>query len=360
MNKTIQVTRTMTGVVVIFLCANAFRSNFAENGNKKEGFHEYIIQIPLGLISPTFPTGLPPLQEEVALGEELFQDKVLSQDSSVSCATCHIPRFGFTDRLPVSRGIGGAQGRHNAPTVLNVAFFESFSWNGRHASLEEQAVEALSNPKEMGLDLSKVGQRLERKYGARLRRLYGEVSTLAVAKVLGAYQRTLIAGDSPFDHYMFKKDENAISESAKRGFKIFLRQGRCIQCHVIRCEECHPFGGASAFFTNNRFHNLGVGFDKPDSLIDWGRAEVTGKPEDKGAFKTPTLRNVALTAPYMHDGSLATLDDVIEHYNKGGIPNPYLDPEIRPLHLSEREKKDLVEFLKSLTTISLLKEIEIE
>lgn len=314
---------------------------------------ENLVTMPLGLMSPTFPKGLPPTSDEVALGKDLFNDKSLSRDGTVSCATCHDPTYAFAENTRVSRGIGSVLGTRNAPTIINAAFFDTLSWDGRHSSLEDQALAAISNKSEMGLDLADLALRIDSKYGVQLNRIYGKVSPSAVAAALGAYQRTVIAGDSRFDRYMFKGDQEALSVSAKRGFRIFLRHGRCIQCHAVRCEECHPFGGETAFFTNNRFHNLGVGMDKDESLIDLGRASVTGRKEETGAFKTPTLRNVALTAPYMHDGSLATLDDVIEHYNKGGIKNPYLDPEIRPLHLSVREKEDLLEFLKSLTSISL-------
>jgi cytochrome c peroxidase len=322
------------------------------NKSEKSSVQEDVRQIPLGLISPTFPSGTPPSHQETALGKQLFSDALLSNDGTISCASCHDPQYVFAEPRPLPRGLGGALGRRHSPSLLNIAFFTSFSWDGRHTTIEDQALSAISNPDEMGLELHAVADRVEAKYGAHLRQVYGAVSAVAVAKALASYQRTLVAGDSPFDRYLYLGKASVISESAKRGFEIFLRQGRCIQCHVIRCEECHPFGGSTALFTNNRFHNLGIGFDKPEGERDLGRGAVTGRLEDTGAFKTPSLRNVALTAPYMHDGSLATLEDVIEHYNKGGIPNLYLDPEIRPLNLTEQEKRDLVELLKSLTSMA--------
>jgi cytochrome c peroxidase len=305
---------------------------------------------------PTFPAGHPPSHEEVVLGQLLFADPSLSRDGTVSCATCHDPRYAFTDRKALSPGVGGVT-RRNTPTVLNAAFFDHLAWDGEHDSLETQSLAAISNPIEMGLELTLVPGRVQGKHGNELRRLYGEVTPSAVAKALAAFQRTLLVANSPFDRYLFAGEADAINPAARRGFKIFLRHGRCIQCHTMRCDECHPFGGSTAFLTNDRFHNLGIGFDRNGGIPDQGRAEVTQREQDRGSFKTPSLRNVALTAPYMHDGSLATLEEVIDHYDKGGIPNPYLDPEIHPLHLSAREKEDLVEFLKSLTSRELLDQL---
>jgi cytochrome c peroxidase len=234
-----------------------------------------------------------------------------------------------------------------------VAFFEHLSWDGRQVSLEEQSLDAITNEKEMGLATGEIADRVRPKYGRAFMRVYGEVSPHAVAAAIASYQRTLLAGDSPFDHYVYLGDENAISDAAKRGFEIFTRKGRCIQCHMVRCDDCHPFGGRSAFFMNNRFHNLGVGFDTLGRAEDRGRIDVTHRDADDGAFKTPTLRNVALTAPYMHDGSLATLRDVVDHYDRGGVANSHLDLEIRPLHLTTDEKEALVAYLEALTSTAL-------
>src|SRR5947209_8890104 len=181
----------------------------------------------------------------------------------------------------------------------------------------------------MGLALNEISPKVEARYGARLKQLYGAVSPVTIARAIAAYERTLVAGDSPFDRYIYGGDKNALSPSARRGFEVFLREGRCVLCHTIRCDDCHPFGGKLAIFTDNRFHNLGIGFDKNGNTSDWGRWNVTHVAQDRGSFKTPTLRNIEMTAPYMHDGSLATLEDVVEHYNKGGIPNVNLDPDIR-------------------------------
>jgi cytochrome c peroxidase len=306
-----------------------------------------------GLPSPTFPAGLPPRPEEIRLGEELFHETALSLNNTVSCATCHLPEKAFAESRPLSQGIFGRVGTRNAPTILNAAFMDTLNWDGAHGSLEEQAISALTGPREMGVPINEISTHIEPKYGARLRALYGDSSPIAVARAIAAYERTLVMGDSPFDRYLYGGDRNALNESAKRGFQVFLREGRCVLCHTIRCDECHPFGGKLATFTDNRFHNIGIGFDKNGDTSDWGRWNVTHAPSDRGAFKTPTLRNIELTAPYMHDGSLATLEEVVEHYNKGGVPNVNLDPDIRPLHLSPTQKNDLIEFLRSLTSTEL-------
>lgn len=321
----------------------------------REGVGTYSIDVPLGLVSPTFPSGTPPAAAEVALGQELFFDPVLSLDGTVSCASCHSPDHAFADPRPKSVGVRERIGRRNSPTVLNAALSDRLSWDGQHASLEEQTLAAISNPEEMALEREQIPSRVRKRYGRALIHSYGEISAEAVAAAISAYQRTLLAGDSPFDRYIYLGDQSAISETARKGFEVFTRKGRCIQCHMVRCEECHPFGGRTAFFINNRFHNLGVGFDslgvRPPT--DLGRSEVTRQAEEDGAFRTPSLRNVALTAPYMHDGSLATLRDVVDHYDRGGIRNSRLDPEIRPLNLTEEEKVALVAYLETLTSTSL-------
>jgi cytochrome c peroxidase len=313
------------------------------------------VPLDLGLMWPSFPGGLPPRAEEVALGKELFVEPLLSADKTIKCASCHVPEFGFADPRPVSLGVHGNKGRRNSMPLLNVAYFERLSWTGETASLEEQTLHAISNPQEMGVSLSELPGRIGPKYGGRLVALYGESSPVAVARALGAFQRSLVSGDSPFDRFVYGKEESAISESAKRGFRIFIGEARCVTCHSMRSAESHPFGGQTGVFADNRFHNLGIGYNQRGETNDPGRFEVTGNEADRGKFKTPTLRNVALTAPFMHDGSLKTLKDVIEHYDKGGNPNPNLDFDIQPLHLTAEEKGDLVSFLESLTSQRLLK-----
>jgi cytochrome c peroxidase len=309
-------------------------------------------EIELGIVAPIYPEGLPPSPEASSLGEKLFFDPVLSGDGTISCATCHDPKFAFADSRPVSEGVSGRKGRRNSPTLWNAALFEHLSWDGSHLSLEAQSLAAISNPDEMNLERRAIAEKVRPRHGRDLMRLFGEVSDKSVAKALGAYQRTLLAGNAPADRYLYQGESEALSTAAKRGLTLFLGEARCVQCHFIRSQESHPFGGSTALYTDDRFHNIGIGY-RSGVPADRGRAEATGDPRDTGAFKTPTLRNIELTPPYMHDGSMKTLEEVIEHYNKGGIPNAHLDFDIRPLELTDREKADLLEFLKSLTSDKL-------
>jgi len=311
------------------------------------------VPLELGLIWPNFPSGVPPDESEVALGKELFSERLLSADDSVSCETCHDSARGFADPRPASLGIHGKKGRRNSPTLLNAAYYENLGWGGQEPSIEAQSLAALTNPEEMGLEREQIPAKLGPRYGDRLRAIYGEATPESIVRALAAFQRMLVAGDSPFDRYIYGGDQDAVSEQAKRGFAVFIGEARCIQCHFMRSAQSHPFGGFSGTFTDNRFHNIGIGYENKQHTQDLGREEVTHNPADRGAFKTPTLRNVALTAPYMHDGSLATLMEVVEHYNKGGVPNPNLDFDVKPLHLTDRNKADLVAFLQTLTSVKL-------
>lgn len=305
--------------------------------------NQYNFKIPLGLIEPDIPADNPITAGKVELGKKLYFDKRLSIDDSVSCATCHDPKFGFAENKKVSDGVKGGKGKRNAPTVLNAVFYDLQFWDGRAASLEEQAKGPIANSVEMGIPHEALVEKLKKieTYQKEFKDVFGENITIDnIVKAIAAFERTVIAGNSPFDRYMYGNDKNALSDAAKRGIDIFKNKGRCI--------TCHEFLESYASFTDNKFHNIGVEMDKPNS--DLGRYEATKNPKDKGAFKTPTLRNITLTAPYMHDGSEATLEDTIEFYNKGGINNPNLDGGIRQLNLTKEEKADLLEFLKSLTS----------
>lgn len=303
----------------------------------------------LGLPTVVSPSDNPTTPTKVALGRKLFFDKRLSADNSISCATCHDPNYGFADPHPVSVGVKGRQGERNSPTLLNVAFMPSLMWDGKAKSLEEQSVLAFQTPAEFDLPIEEAVLKLKRQgYSDLFQSAFGEdINAGNVSKALATYERTLVAGDSPFDRYLFKKETNAISPEAERGFRVFL-DAKCDSCHLIMTEGLHPFALKYVVFTDGKFHNLGVDAAKPKP--DPGLYAITGNPEDWGRFRTPTLRNVALTAPYFHDGSAATLAEVVEFYDKGGIKNRNLDPAIRPLKLSPEQKKDLVRFLESLTT----------
>ncbi len=327
----------------------------------------------LGLPALAIPSDNPQTAEKVALGRLLFNDKRLSADDSISCASCHQEDKAFTDGLPVARGVGGQTGTRNTPTVINSAFYQSQFLDGRENSLEAQSLGPLVNPIEHGLKnhqgvVDVVRQ--DANYAQQFKQVFNveakAVRIEHVAKAIASYERSLIAGNSPFDRYYFGKDQSAISASAARGSRVFRRKGNCMTCHEISWNN--------ALFTDNRFYNVGVGFKRLDPVLgalvsavrqgkdpdkvamtdaqrsELGRFKVTKELADLGRFKTPSLRNIALTAPYMHDGSIKTLEEVIEHYDQGGNKSPYVDAKIFPLHLTEQEKADLVAFMKSLTS----------
>ena len=295
------------------------------------------LEVPLGLLPIRFPADNPYSPEKRELGRLLYYDKRLSADGTVSCATCHDPRSSFTDGKPVSDGIKGQRGGRSAPTVFNRAYSLAQFWDGRAKSLEEQAGGPMQNPIEMGNSHTGVVQTLKKipGYRARFKQVYGkeDFTIDEVTKAIATYERTVLSGNSPYDRYK-AGNKSALTASQIRGMDVYFNKAKCDQCHE------------GINFTTNAYHNLGVGTDKPEP--DEGRFAVTHKPEDWGAFKTPTLREIARTAPYMHDGSLKTLEEVVDYYDKGGNPNKNLDERMKPLHLTATEKKDLVEFLKSL------------
>lgn len=295
-------------------------------------------QPPLGMPPFSWPSANPYSIAKVELGRFLYFDKRLSADDSVSCASCHDPRFAFTDGSAVSKGIKGQTGTRSAPTILNRAYALAQFWDGRAGSLEEQAQGPMANPIEMGNTHNAIVDRLKTIAGYRplFGKAYGtgEIDIDRVAMAIASFERTLLSGNAPYDRYK-QGDKKAMSPQQVRGMSVFFDKAQCDKCHE------------GANFTLNAYANIGVGMDKADP--DTGRYAVTRDPRDWGVFKTPTLREVAHTAPYMHDGSLATLDDVVEFYNKGGVPNKNLDANIKPLHLTDQQKKDLVAFLNALS-----------
>ncbi len=299
----------------------------------------YKLEMPLGLQEQAayIPDDNPMTPEKIALGKMLYFDKRLSADGTVACATCHIPRFGFTDGRPVATGIKGQKGGRSAPTVINRLFSKEQFWDGRAADLEDQALGPIQAPIEMGNTLEGMVANLDKIQGYRdqFKKVFGtDVTKEGVAKAIASFERTVLSGNSPFDRYE-AGDKQALSPSARRGLELFRGKAQCQVCH------------AGFNFTDEGYHNIGVGMDKPKP--DLGRYNVTKQEEDKGAFKTPTLRHIHATAPYMHDGSHKTLMEVVEFYNKGGTPNPHLSKEIKPLNLTQQEKADLVTFLHGLT-----------
>jgi cytochrome c peroxidase len=327
----------------------------------------------LGLPPSVIPADNPQTPEKIELGRQLFNDNRFSADGSISCASCHHPDKAFTDGLPVAKGTKGQTGTRNAPTVVNAAFYETLFLDGRAKSLEDQALGPFINPIEHGLEnhqaIVDVVQK-DANYPQQFKKVFAiqanKITIDYVVKAVASYERTLISGDSPFDRYLFGRDHSALSSSAERGLGIFKNKGNCVTCHEISWNN--------ALFTDNRFYNIGVGFKRltpiledfiatvsqgknPDDLpltdaqsSELGRFNVTKDFDDIGKFKTPTLRNITLTAPYMHDGSMKTLEEVIEHYDKGGDQNRLIDTKIFPLHLTQQEKADLLEFMRELTS----------
>ncbi|MBX3436666.1 MAG: c-type cytochrome [Planctomycetaceae bacterium] len=293
-----------------------------------------VADVPLGLKPIRHPQDNPASDAKIALGKQLYFDKRLSKDNTVSCASCHDPAKGWSNGEAFATGVDGQKGGRSAPTVINTAYNVFQFWDGRAGSLEEQALGPIANPIEMALPLDEAVQKLNAIDGYReqFQAVFGtDVTEAGIAKAIAAFERTVISGDAPYDRFV-QGDKGALSASAQRGRDLFFGKAHCSACHV------------GPNFTDNAFHNLGVGIEheQPDA----GRKMISQLDGDHGSFKTPTLREIVRTAPYMHDGSFATLEDVVEYYNKGGTPNSQLDEEITPLNLTPAELQDLVTFLK--------------
>ncbi len=328
-------------------------------------------------VSPAYFSAIAPKHSPkdaliVALGKRLFFDMRLSRDGTVACATCHDVSRGFADLRGTSEGIEDKLGRRNAPTTMNALFYQSQFWDGRAATLEDQAKLPILNPIEMGQPDEAAAMASiagDASYEKEFREAFGRAPNFEdLAKAIATFERTMVFLDAPFDRFA-RGDVNAISEDAKAGFALYNGKARCTGCHQI--SSGNPIG------TDNRFHNIGVsarhqdfeglvqkalkaiGKDSSPEMLDklaletdlseLGRFIVTRNRSEIGAFKTPQVRNVGVTAPYMHDGSLSTLWDVMDHYNKGGEANPFLDGGMEPLNLNEREIEQVVAFLFSLT-----------
>jgi len=339
---------------------------------------------PLGLPPVPIPKNNPLTPAKVTLGDKLFHDTRFSSTGKVSCATCHDKAKAFTDSpLKVSEGINKLTGTRNAPTVINAAYMHSMFWDGREPDLEGQSAGPFINPVEMGLANHKPILKIVRsdaEYKKLFKKAFNknpkDIQMLHVKQAIASFERTIISGNSPFDQYHYGNDKRAMSDAAVRGFKVFLEQGRCVSCHTI--SQTH------ALFSDSRFHNLGVGFVRINNDVrelsnafarakknatevdievltnkntsELGRFAVSTQWRDMGSFKTPTLRNIAKTAPYMHDGSLESLLDVVKFYNNGGRvkeDDPIFDFQsggIKPLDLSDKQMDDLVAFMEALTS----------
>ncbi len=332
-------------------------------------FEDFILELPIGLNREDFylPPDNPISKDKVELGRTLFFDPRLSSDNTVSCASCHSPQHAFSDIRPVSLGVGLQAGDRNAPTIINRAFSRKQFWDGRANSLEDQSKLPLINPKEMTMSshvllVKKVGD--IRGYKSWFKRVFArDVNIDDMAKAIAAFERTVVSGNSKYDEFK-AGNQKALSAAEKRGLGLFEGKARCSQCH----------NGPN--FTDEKFHNIGVGWDA--TLVDLGRYKVTNNEQDIGAFKTPTLREIAGTAPYMHNGAFATLEETVTFYNMGGVANPFLDVEMRrpkltleqmleyyekkndpgkpspeielvKLELTKQEQTDLVAFLMTLS-----------
>jgi cytochrome c peroxidase len=283
----------------------------------------------------------------IALGRKLFYDPILSKDNTLSCASCHNPNVGFTDGRRLAMGFAGQLGVRNAPTLLNAAYSPVQFWDGRAATLEAQSADPMANPLEMNqthqVSVAKI--QADPNYRNLFAQAFGpgRVTIAKIQKSLASFERTLLCGNSPFDQYQFGGKKQALSPAAIHGLEIFQdpKRGNCAVCHTIHADY--------ALFTDGKFHNTGAGVSGAGDFTDMGRFGQTKVEADKGEFKTPTLRDIALTGPYMHDGNLKTLSDVVDFYAGGGNSNSNLDKEIKPLTLSAQERADLVKFLEALT-----------
>lgn len=334
------------------------------------------LAIPLGLPADTWSYYVPRnnqmTEAKVELGRKLFFDVRLSADGKVSCSSCHDPKLAFGDAKTVAEGISGKLGTRNSPSLFNAMFYPNQFWDGRAEGLEDQAIQPLTNPIEMGnasYDQVVARVRALPEYSAEFQSVFGaEVTIARLGQAIAAYERTLVSGDSPFDRFN-AGDQSAMSDAAKRGLTVFRGRGRC--------SRCHTFSEAMPFFTDFQYHNTGVAMNNPnydklsrvafdavdteqskeviDRLAkqpggeDLGRVRFSYVVFDIGAFRTATLRNIALTAPYFHDGSARTLAEVVKFYNEGGKANVAREWDLAPLGLTEDEQRDLVAFLESLT-----------
>ncbi|MDE0167267.1 MAG: c-type cytochrome [Bryobacterales bacterium] len=297
------------------------------------------LDIPLGLDNYLpVPEDNPLTREKVELGRRLFNEKQLSRDGTVACSTCHDPKRNFTDDKPLAEGVFGRIGARRVPAILNRAYGRAFFWDGRIPTLEEQVLQPIINDKEMDMTLEEAVARLreDEEYAVEFDSVFGHAITEQdISHALASYVRTILAGNSRYDRYL-NGEGDALTELERRGLEIFRGKGNCTDCHL------------GPNLSDEKFRNTGIAW-KDGELTDLGRFRFTKRENDRGSFKTPTLRNAAGRAPYMHDGSLATLSDVADYYNRGGNRNPWLDRELLPLRLTDAEKEALVAFLHTLT-----------
>lgn len=298
----------------------------------------YQLVIPKGFPQPYVPEDNQLTYARVELGRKLFYDPMLSEDSSISCASCHLPEMAFTDGEVLSEGVYGRLTERNTPTVANIAYHTSFFWDGGNHSLELQVIGPLESEKEMNLSAQEAVERLKNhpEYPQLFKEAYKltEPSIYGLTRAIAAFERTLISGNSPYDKYTYQGQTSALTQNEISGMNLFFSP-------ALKCAECHT----GFNFSNYDFENNGIHLN----YLDSGRARITLSSADAGKFKVPSLRNVELTAPYMHDGSFATLSDVIDHYAQGGKGHPNQSSKISGFTITAQEKEDLISFLKALT-----------
>lgn len=297
----------------------------------------YFLSIPPGFTMPEIPENNQLTQKRVELGKMLFFDPGLSEDSTVSCGSCHLQSHAFSDDKALSVGIYGRTGFRNSPPLFNLAWHNKFFKDGGVPTLELQVLAPIEDVNEMNFNIIDAVERLSQNstYQTLAKIAYDrDFDAFVLTRAIAAYERTLVSGNSPFDKYQYQGDNNALTAQEKRGLNLFYSDR-------LQCGSCHSGFDLSDY----EFHNVGL----YTTYIDTGRMRITLNPQDNGKFKTPSLRNVELTAPYMHDGSIATLEEVIEHFNSGGVGHPVQDSRIQPLNLTIAEKEDLLAFLRSLT-----------
>lgn len=339
--------------IIIFLIIGVLLTLVFLSADKEIDHSKANLEIPATFVDMVIPEENKMTQEKVALGRLLFYDPILSRDSTVSCSSCHIQSLAFTDGQSFSLGVEGKIGKRSALSLVNVGYYyKGLFWDGRSSSLEEQALHPILDTLEMGNKWPYLISRLEKSplYKAKFalafpERNQQEITPKQIGEALAQFQRTIISADSKYDQV--ERGEATFSASEARGMDIFFDKSDTLP--VAECGHCH----LDPLFTNQDFENNGI--DIWDTIqVDLGRKAISGLKYDLGKFRTPTLRNIALTAPYMHDGRFETLEEVIDHYNKGGHPGLNVSPNVMPLHLSERDKNDLISFLNTLTDYTLL------
>ncbi|MFK7925250.1 MAG: cytochrome-c peroxidase [Bacteroidia bacterium] len=326
--------RTLANISLWFLLT-AFLACQQEPTIVKKAAFEW--DLPAGFAEPIVPANNEMTVDRVRLGKMLFFDPILSVDSTMSCSSCHLAEAGFADHHSISLGVEGRVGARNAPTLTNIGYHPYFFREGGSPTLEQQVLGPICNNLEMGFNAALLAERLKAHpiYEPLAQESYGrEIGLFVLTRAIASYERTMISGDSPYDRFSRGEDPNALSAAAQRGLALFKSErANCTQCH----------GGTD--FSLYDFANNGL----YDSFLDQGRYAITLDSADIGKFKVPTLRNIALSWPYMHDGSLKSLEEVVDHYNRGGQGHVNQSSSVRPLGLDQSEIADLVAFLESLT-----------